>query len=227
MSPLRLHRAQLPIDDIADEGVDEAQRRPGLQDLGPQQGADRRLEPIDVQAGDGLEHRNALPVTDHGERPRNGDGVRARVRKPDQHGARHGPRPEGRDQLDRGRIRCHPVGLHGTGQFVEQQGFPPVARRQSAANSSAGSASIRRRKTSATASTVSGCGSTISVAASPISSARAASPVGCSCRAKPAEHDHRQPIEPPTQVRQKAQRRTVAQLQVVDRQQHRPIRGWH
>ena len=186
--------------------VDETQRRPGLQDLGAQQSPGRRLDLLGIKAGDGLHHRDALPVTDDGDRLGNGDGIRAGVRQPRQHRPGNSTRTKGGDHLDRGDVRPDAIGPQGPRQFVQQE---RVATGDAAAVGGEGSCrvglhapaqhlghSIDRQRLwfdhfgSRVPDDLGEGGVTRRLPGGP----------------EPGENDHRKAVEPPAEIRQEPQR---------------------
>ena len=111
----------LAVDGVADERVDEGQRRLGAQDLRAGQHAggrgDRRL--VDLgERGDGGEAR---ALAEHRDRAGDRELVRRLAREPHEHGARHRARPDLAHEAGARRVRAHALGLERAQQLAHEQ----------------------------------------------------------------------------------------------------------
>jgi hypothetical protein len=216
---LALAGRHVDVHDVAHERVDVAERRLGPQDVRPRQlsrgAGDGRL----VEAGQRGDDRQPRAVAEHGHGARDRNGVGRQPRQPQQDGARHRAGPDLAHRRRTGRARGDTVVLERGQQVTEEQ---RVAARRLAARR--GEARIRvaeprrhelghrglaeRRRPHGLAQRVAG----------DLRDQRRVGPrLG---GAQGRRHQHRRTLQPAHQVGHEAQRRPVAPLQVVEREQH-------
>ena len=222
---LALAQRQLLVDGVAHERVDEAQRRFRPQDLGPREraggvGHARLVEP--GQGGDGGQ-RGALGQD--GDRAGDGDRVRRQPREPDDHRARDRARADLEHHAGVRGVGPHAVGLE-RGQQLAQ--IERVAARRRVAGSAKGLLGLRpeplaHERAHGVGAQRDGADRDRGRVVGDLAQQRHVGP-GL-VRAHGGGHEDRLVLEPARKVGEKAQRRPVAPVQVVDRQQQRPLGG--
>jgi hypothetical protein len=227
--PLVLQRAlggrQLVVDGVADQRVDEAERRLLAQDLRLDEragdGGDRAL----VAAGEGGHggQRGALP--EHGDGACDRAGVLRQPPQPYEHRRRRGARADGADDVDVLRGGRDALGLERAQELAQQQ-------RVAAGGVVAGGAEQRVRGGAEPVAHEHGDGVRAQWAGADRQGRRVlrqlGDQAGVGARLGGAERggeQDRQALQPPREVREEAQRRAVAPVQVVDGQQQRPLGG--
>ena len=221
-----LARRQLVVDRVAHERVDEPERRVGPQDLRAGERARRGRDGRLVEAGQRRDRGQLGALAEHADGARDGGGVAGQPRRAGRArcsrrraGRRRGPRRAASRRAPRPRPRAPAA------SWRSSSGLPPVASWQAAQNASSAPAPSRARTSAAAPGALSGPGWSVSAAGSCDDlgqqrrvGARLARPDG-------GGDQDRQPLQPPGEIGEEAQRRAVAPVQVVDREQQRPLAG--
>ena len=225
MPELALAGRQLVVDGVTYERVDEAERRVGPQDLRSSQRARRFGHAGLVESGQSRDHRQPRVLPEHGHGPRHLDGLVTHAREAKQHRARHGSGPDLAHELGVPRVGRHPVRGERGEKLPEQERI--AARRLVARRAERGV----RVAPEALAHEISHPGLRERTGPQPLRGGIArdlAEQRGVGpglARAQRGRQEDRRPLEPAGEIGEEAQRGTVAPLEVVHREEERPLGG--
>ena len=223
VAQLALAGRQLLVDRAAHQGMDEAQRRLGREDLGPGEGRQALADRRPVEPGQRGHRRQVGAVAEHGD---GGGDLGRRGRQPGQaheHGARDGVRADVADHVEMARVGRHAVGVQRGEQLAQQQrvaaggavagGAEQVVRllaqagpdqRRDRRGAQRARADDRRARTAGDLPEQGGVGARIG-------------------RALRGGDEDRLALQAAGEVGQPAQRRPIGPLNVVDEQHQRPV----
>jgi hypothetical protein len=221
---LALAGRDVEVDGVAHERVHEAERGVGPQDVGTRQVAGRTRDGVLGEPGERGDHRQLGALAEHRHGARDRGGLLVQAREAQQHGAGDRARADAADgRGTRGR-RPHPVLVQRRQHVPEQQRVATRGLQAGGDEAGVGVAEpvvdevrdrrfAERGRPHRLGQRVGGdLGEQLRVRAR----------VG---RAHARRDEHRRAFEPGGEIRDEAQRRPVAPLQVVDRDQHRPLVG--
>ena len=216
---------ELAVDGVADQGVDEAERRLGAQDLGARQRRVRGGELRVVDLGQRGDRLLAGVLSQHGDGARDGERLARQAGEPEQHGARDRGRADLPHEPGARRLRPHALGLERAQELAHEQrvaaggGGDGVGERvggvgaELGAHDRADRVARERIRAQRRGHLVAG-------------DLRDEHRVGAGLgRARRDREQHRQALEPVREVGEEAQRRAVAPVQVVDGEHQRPVGG--
>jgi hypothetical protein len=220
---LALPWRQVVVDGRLHEWVHEAERWLGSKDLGAHQLSCRGGDPRRLELRKLGDNGDLDPVAEHGDRPRDLNGVRRQPGKTEQHRSRRGLRPKLGDQVDVGRVGRHTIRDERFQEFIEQErvavgrgvaGFGEDgldALAQSVADD------FRRRRCRQRPGHEHLC---VRLADQLFQDRM----IGLGLRRSQACHQHdREVLQAPRQIREKPQRTAIAPMEIVHRQQQRAL----
>ena len=221
---LTLGRGQLVVDGVADERVHEAERRLVAEDLraGERRGLSRHL--LLGKLGQGGDGGEVGALAEHGDCARHTHGLFRKPREPDEDGPRNGARADVRHHLDARGVGRDAVGLERREQLAQQQ---RVAARHAGARGAEALVGVlpepgahhRGDGIGAERAGADGARGGLGADLGDQRGVRA----GVGAPERRADQD-RHVLEPSCEVGEEPERWTVAPVQVVHRQEDRPIR---
>ena len=205
--------------------MNEAERRLRAQDLGPDQLAGRRGRRALVAAGQRRDRPERRALPEHRRRARDGAGVGRQPREPQQHGARDRARADRAHHAGLPAPRLHALGLERAEQLAQQQRVAAgrlvaggAERRVGAGAEALAHELIDRGEAQRPRAQRERRG----VAGDLAEQRRVGRRLAGAQRGGDERGDA---VEPAGEVGEEAQRRAVAPVQVVDREQQRPLGG--
>ena len=220
---LALSRRQLLVDGLAHQRMHESERRSGTQDLRAREAPARVGHLLLGQLGQLGHGRQVGALAEHGNGPGHAHGLVREAREPQQHGARHGARPDVRHHVHVRGVGLHAVRLERAEQLAQQQRVPAGHACARGAEALVGLGAEPRPHQLGDRGAAQGAG-VDRVGDRVVLDLGDQRGIGSRVRAPQRRADQRRHVlEPADEVGEVAKRGAVAPVQVVHRQQQRPV----